>query len=817
MKKWFALLLCGMLLLPAVSAAGAEETETADDPGFTVTLPQELSQYAYRLTDAYVNTRVSFDAEESFTLAFAAPMRGVLLAWYETPASYSLVQTDENGAQLGVETVEDGMLNRFFELDESCRFVTVTLQEPGALSGATAYPAAEELPDTLQRWNASPESVDLLLIVAEPGAEMKYFGGVLPIYAEERGIKTAVLYLSDFGKRVRSEEALAGLWSVGIRDYPIFAGFTCNNYDSYEIVESGFRKADPVKYLCAAIEALSPKVIVTHGTDDALCSVGAGARAYTSACVRKAVEKTNVVQKLYLFGETDGQAATVLDMDEPLNAYDGKTAADVAQEAFGLYASQQLYGKQIDSDGAFTLAYTSVGEDESRDDLFEHIETSSLISYAPVTPSPSPTAEPTPGPTATPAPTATAAPRAAGGGTGAAFGGHAGLICLCAGLLLTALLFAAAYRRIKTSRSAGDAVCICLIPLAAGLAACALIAGAAESAGGEPEPTIPAAAQATAEGPEQTPQPEETPASEPTPTPTLAPEEAFEANYYRKDGDPEEVVVVDEEHGHWAYRSDDLGISIDRVQTTNAAGQPVTYFLADIHMKNIDQFRPGFGSEGHTGKGSIYPWIIARRAKAVLWITGDNLVNSEKDEKGILIRDGRLFSDANVEDTLAIYPDMSMRIFRKWETRANILLDDGVENSYSFGPTLLYDGEINEDAKYHRVRRANPRAGIGYYEPGHYLAIVVDGRQKDYSVGMTVTEFAELFKENNCTLAYNLDGGLSAAMIFMGEQLNSHSGNRIGASNDISYQRAVPDGLMFGYSELVPGEDEPILNNGNKS
>jgi hypothetical protein len=80
---------------------------------------------------------------------------------------------------------------------------------------------------------------------------------------------------------------------------------------------------------------------------------------------------------------------------------------------------------------------------------------------------------------------------------------------------------------------------------------------------------------------------------------------------------------------------------------------------------------------------------------------------------------------------------------------------------------------------------------------------------------MTVWEFADLFAEYGCSLAYNLDGGLSAAMVFMGEQLNSHSGQRIGESNDISYQRAVPDGLMFGYSELVPGEDEPVYNDGN--
>jgi len=144
------------------------------------------------------------------------------------------------------------------------------------------------------------------------------------------------------------------------------------------------------------------------------------------------------------------------------------------------------------------------------------------------------------------------------------------------------------------------------------------------------------------------------------------------------------------------------------------------------------------------------------------------------------------------------------------------LLEDGVENAYSFGPTLIDNSIINDQAKFHRVRRANPRAGIGYLSPGHYIAIVVDGRQKDYSVGMPVWEFADLFATYGCTIAYNLDGGLSAAMIFMGEQLNTHSGKRTGSSSDISYQRAVPDGLMFGYSEQVPSVDDPVINNGNQ-
>jgi len=808
MKRWFALLLCGMLLFPALSASRAEGNDFGD-AGFALTLPEEDAPYAERLTDGYPASRVSLRAEESVTISLNAPARALTLGWYDASASYTLTQADASGAALSETAITDGMLSRMIPLDEACKTVTIALLEPGALAEITVCPASEPLPETAQDWEQTPEKVDLLIVCAEPGAEWKYLGGVLPIYARERGMTVAVLYLSDFGKRARAYEALAGLWSAGVRAYPIFAGFVCNNYDSYKIVQSGFVRGAVVEYLAAQIEALAPKVVVTHGADGLLDTPGAAARAFAGECVLAAVEKTGVARKLYRFGMEEGKPATVLDMGAPLNAFGGKTAAEIAQAAFDLHASQQLYGKVIDISGAFTLAYTSVGEDERGDDLFEHIDADSLLSYAPATPSPSPSPAPTPPPAATA--TVEPAPARTDESTRPAiFGARLPIIALLSGAALSALLFLLLYRPLKAKRSAGDAMCACLLPLAVGLAVCALSTEVSRKAAAIPAIEPPPAVSASA-----APTPEATPTLEPTPTsaPTPAPEE----NHYRREGEPEEVVVVDEARGRWEYRTDELGIDIARVETVNGAGKPIVYFIADIHMKNIHQFRVGFGSEGHTGRGAIHPWIIARRAKAVLWITGDNLINSEREEKGILIRDGRLFAEVNVESTLAVYPDMSMRIYAPWETRGGILLEDGVENAFSFGPTLVQNGVVNEDAKYHRVRRANPRAGIGCVEPGHYIAIVVDGRQKDYSVGMTTPELAALFAEYGCSIAYNLDGGLSAGMIFMGEQINSHAGRRIGASNDISYQRAVPDGLMFGYSALVPGEDEPVHNNGNRS
>lgn len=814
MKKWTALLLCcALLTIPA--AARAEDGTVTETAALTFELPEESAQYEYRLSDGLVTTRISFKAEETFAFLPDEPVQAAVLSWYTAPESYVVSQLDETGASLGETSVSDGFLNQFIALDESCAKVVVTADAECALAGVTAYAADGELPADVQRWEASPEQADLLLITAEPGAEWKQLGAVLPDYTFEKGIKTAIVYLSDYGKRERADEALAALWSAGVRQYPIFAGFTCNNYDSAEVVEKAWGSSQTVKYVANLFETLQPKVVVADGLNDA-----SGAHRFAAECIVKAAEKAGTVEKLYTFGETGETAATIAEMDTALNAFDGETAAQVAQTAFEAHASQQLFGKTIDSSGAYTLQYTNVGEDEAKNDLFEHIDPAALLNYSPVTPSPTPTQAPTPTPepTAEPTPQASAPVRqsaeAADGSPQllSRFGTPA--LVLAAGLVLSVLFSLLFYRRIRRARSKGDAICVCILPLAVALAACAVLAGirdGSEQAAIRKESELAAVATPEAETPSPTPE-AETPS--PTPEPTPAPEAELES-WYRTENEPEEVVEIDAEQGRWAYRTDDLGIEIERISATNADGKPLTYFVADIHMKDIYQFRPGFGSEGRTGRGATYPWIIARRAKAVLWITGDNLINSEKEEKGILIRDGKIYSYVNAEDTLAIYPDMSMRIFEKWETRANILLEDGVENSFSFGPTLIKDGIINADAIYHRIRRANPRAGIGYYEPGHYLAIVVDGRQKDYSVGMKIEEFAQLFADYGCTLAYNLDGGLSAAMVFMGEQLNSHSGQRTGKKNDISYQRAVPDGLMFGYSELVPSEDDPIYNNGN--
>ncbi len=93
---------------------------------------------------------------------------------------------------------------------------------------------------------------------------------------------------------------------------------------------------------------------------------------------------------------------------------------------------------------------------------------------------------------------------------------------------------------------------------------------------------------------------------------------------------------------------------------------------------------------------------------------------------------------------------------------------------WKFGPALLDEnGRPRESFNATGpISDVNPRTGLGYYEPGHYCFVVVDGRQGGYSAGLRIGRFAELFADLGCTAAYNLDGGRSSVMVFRGSFFN---------------------------------------------
>ncbi len=212
-----------------------------------------------------------------------------------------------------------------------------------------------------------------------------------------------------------------------------------------------------------------------------------------------------------------------------------------------------------------------------------------------------------------------------------------------------------------------------------------------------------------------------------------------------------------------SYASRDLSVSIEKVQQDQ-----VTYYIADIYIRNIENFRTAFAGGSYARGVSADVADMAAENNAILAITGDYYGIRDL---GIVIRNGELYREKVFEDVLVMNYDGSMATFTADQFNMAQVRQNGAWQAWSFGPMLLNDGEAMTSFN-SKVNPRNPRTAIGYYEPGHYCFVVVDGRQDGYSIGLTNSQMSQLFYDLGCSAAYNLDGGQSAVMAFMGEVIS---------------------------------------------
>jgi hypothetical protein len=115
------------------------------------------------------------------------------------------------------------------------------------------------------------------------------------------------------------------------------------------------------------------------------------------------------------------------------------------------------------------------------------------------------------------------------------------------------------------------------------------------------------------------------------------------------------------------------------------------------------------------------------------------------------------------------------------------------ENIISGTPQLIRNGRIEITSELEGngqkfVNDRHPRTAIAKLKDGKMLLVVVDGRQPNYSMGMSLATLAELLLEFEAVEAMNLDGGGSSAMVLEGKLVNKPS--------DAAGERAVSDALM---------------------
>lgn len=131
---------------------------------------------------------------------------------------------------------------------------------------------------------------------------------------------------------------------------------------------------------------------------------------------------------------------------------------------------------------------------------------------------------------------------------------------------------------------------------------------------------------------------------------------------------------------------------------------------------------------------------------------------------------------ALVADLKPVSTGVVVRIFT---TTAPELKD--VPNAIGGGPILVRNGKAapirgpeqkNPPYSISSMFERHPRVAVGWNKD-HLFLVLVDGRQKKLSVGMTLTELGNYMRKLGCQEAMNLDGGGSATFWFNGKVMNS--------------------------------------------
>lgn len=235
------------------------------------------------------------------------------------------------------------------------------------------------------------------------------------------------------------------------------------------------------------------------------------------------------------------------------------------------------------------------------------------------------------------------------------------------------------------------------------------------------------------------------------------------------------------------YKDNNISISIEETRKDDT-----TIYVVDVQLSDILQLKTAFADNTYGRNIKDTTSEMAESNNAILAINGDYYGFRKS---GYVLRNGTLYRNvSNNNEDLAIMADGTFKIFNEISLKAEDLEKEGALQIFSFGPSLVNEGKISVDKneEVSNAMRSNPRTAIGMISPLHYKIIVADGRTKD-SIGLTLYQLAELFKEQGCSTAYNLDGGGSTTLWFNGKVINNPTDGRS------MKEREVSDIVYIGY------------------
>lgn len=318
------------------------------------------------------------------TLSAAEPVYGIYLVWDKPPEPWQLSYgtcKETHG--------ENGFLHEYIALSEPADALTLqTGTSPSLLCDVYLFRNGD-LPDWVQLWQPPYPRADLLLIPTHADDEHIFFGGTMPYYAGESGLKVQVAYLTNhWGEPYRPHELLNGLWKVGITHYPVISEFEDIKPPTLEDAKKHYGVENITAYITELLRRFKPLVVIGHDVNG---EYGHSVHKLNAFCLQRAVNYSanpyRYPESVQRYGTWDvpktylhlyGENPIVMDWSIPLAAFGGKTALEAAKEGFNAHTSQLKYF-EVRADGKydcrkFGLYRSLVGKDIAGNDFTENLK-----------------------------------------------------------------------------------------------------------------------------------------------------------------------------------------------------------------------------------------------------------------------------------------------------------------------------------------------------------------------------------------------------------------------------------------------------------
>lgn len=392
-KKRLLFLLSTLVLMLAAGAAFAQE---ADEITAFCKVNSKKTKGLHRTVDGNYQSVWTSASNRDAYLILTAPedqkIASVYLQFSNESTPFEVQVKNEQDKWVTAALCETNFLTNAVQLETPAQSVRIIpLNRSGRLMLAEIHAFAPgDLPSWVHHWEAPLTKSDLLVLAAHPDDELLFMGGTIPYYAGELQLDVQVAYLSAYAP-YRKLELLDGLWTCGVTHYPLFGGMpdVYNTSLNKMYSEKGWNEDRVLRFVVGLYRSCRPEVVVTH---DVHGEYGHGAHKVAADAAQKAIELAASpdyqhkklaatepwqIKKLYLHLYEDN--AMQMNWRQPLKNFDGKTALDVAAEAFTCHKSQDTGHYHVEDFGPndnskFGLAFTTVGEDVEKNDFMENIK-----------------------------------------------------------------------------------------------------------------------------------------------------------------------------------------------------------------------------------------------------------------------------------------------------------------------------------------------------------------------------------------------------------------------------------------------------------